>query len=86
MQNFLQLNHNRVKPKGKTDGLTDRCNTILWRVIKKTFTMNLHLKYYSSIADNSQGIAGFKFLKETRQSMFVKHVPPLWAYFIEATK
>ena len=22
----------------------------------------------------------------TRQSMFVKHVPPLWAYFIEATK
>ena len=23
---------------------------------------------------------------ETRQSMFVKHVPPLWAYFIEATK
>ena len=23
---------------------------------------------------------------KTRQSMFVKHVPPLWAYFIEATK
>ena len=22
----------------------------------------------------------------TRQSVFVKHVPPLWAYFIEATK
>ena len=24
--------------------------------------------------------------KFTRQSMFVKHVPPLWAYFMEATK
>ena len=24
--------------------------------------------------------------KQTRQSMFVNHVPPLWAYFIEATK
>ena len=23
---------------------------------------------------------------KTRQSMFVKRVPPLWAYFIEATK
>ena len=23
---------------------------------------------------------------KTRQSMFVKHVPPLWAYFTEATK
>ena len=23
---------------------------------------------------------------KTRQSMFVKHVPPLWAYFKEATK
>ena len=24
--------------------------------------------------------------QKKRQCMFVKHVPPLWAYFIEATK
>ena len=48
------------------DWQTDMCNAILWRGIKKTFTMNLHLKYYGPIVESSQDIDVFKFLKENK--------------------
>ena len=59
--------------EGRNDGRTE------WRTKQ---TLNAPLPFYGG---------GIKkhFHREftwTRHSMFVKHVPPLWAYFIEATK
>ena len=47
------------------------------------YNMKTEIKIYF-ISFLSQ--ANLQYLKKTRQSMFVKHVPPLWVYFIEATK
>ena len=45
------------------DWQTRMCNAILWRGIKKTFTINPHLKYYSPIVESSQDIAVFLVFK-----------------------
>ena len=69
----------------KTFNTTNQCILIFLRT-----TVHLRIQGYFPLKETLKKRMKYIIYKinvqYTRQNMFVKHVPPLWAYFIEATK